>query len=286
MRVVSAYRGATSYLAAASACAHPSVGTLAALWREHVVDPTWAAWGAGQFNADRVRAHIEGPIIDLDGLKDEMALFARADIEGVVARAWDEIAASLPAPYDDEGVVCIYPLDPGARHVRDAMGGVVGECVGGSILLRVYPEGDWARWLPYHLAHEYHHSLWGYHYFVAQGHGAPDLLALIVSEGAADSFAHGLYPDVDVPWVRALRPKEEAAQWAALRDHLREPGGSLYERFMFGDAATGTPPSTGYTIGYHIVQRYLRARPGQRPDEWLAVDPWEMLAAGGYDGTL
>ncbi|HHX65506.1 MAG TPA: DUF2268 domain-containing protein [Chloroflexi bacterium] len=229
---------------------------------------------------------MEQPITDLDALSVEMALFARADVEAVVTQCYGEIVAHLPSPDTEEGVVCIYPLDPAARQVRESMGGVVGECVGGNILLRLYPDNDLARWLPYHLAHEYHHTLWGYHYFYLQGHDAPDLLALIVSEGAADSFAHMLYPDVDVPWVRALAPDQEAAQWAALRHHLAEPGGPLYERFMFGDAKAGTPPFTGYTIGYHIVQRYLRARPEQRPDEWLAVDPWEMLAVGGYDGAL
>jgi hypothetical protein len=45
--VVPAYRGVEDYLAAARACSTPSDETLSALWREHVVDPTWDAWGAG-----------------------------------------------------------------------------------------------------------------------------------------------------------------------------------------------------------------------------------------------
>ncbi len=178
--------------------------------------------------------------------------------------------------------MAVAALDPANGYVRQQMQGVVGQCVGDNILLQVAPVPGWERWLPYHLAHEYHHAVWGYTYFYLQGHTEMTLLAMIISEGAADSFAHAVYPELNAPWATALSAEEERAQWQAMQPLLGGTDPGLYERFMFGDAET--PAFTGYAIGYQIVQRYLRARPGLAPSEWVATDPREMLAVGGYDG--
>jgi uncharacterized protein YjaZ len=90
---------------------------------------------------------------------------------------------------------------------------------------------------------------------------------------------------VSVPWVNALTPAQEAEQWAHLQPLLESEDPALYPRFFFGDADTETPGSTGYTIGYHIVQRYLRAHPDEPPAAWIARAPREILAASGYTGV-
>jgi uncharacterized protein YjaZ len=57
----------------------------------------------------------------------------------------------------------------------------------------------------------------------------------------------------------------------------------LHRRFFFGGENTSTPANTGYTIGFNIVQAYLKARPGVSFSELAGKDAIEILEASGYD---
>ena len=286
--VVPLYEGMAAYAAAALAATGAgasdalSVEERAALWEAHVLAPYWDRWAGGQFNEERVRGQMATPIEDAAGLAREAAALAAVDLAPRLEQAYARITAMLPSP-EPGRAVAVAALDPANDYVRREMQGVVGQCLGDNILLQVAPVDGWETWLPYHLAHEYHHAIWGYTYFYLQGHTTMDLLAMIVNEGMADSFAHCVFPELRAPWTRALTPEQEAAQWQIMQPLLGSEDPALYERFMFGDGET--PGLTGYTIGYETVQRFLRARPGLTPAEWVAVDPREVLAVSGYDGA-
>lgn len=282
--VVPLYEGMAAYAAAyraAKATGDLGAEQQAALWQEHVLAPYWDRWAGGQFNEERVREQMAAPIADVDGLAREAAILATVDLAPRLEQTYARITATLPSP-EPGRAVAVAALDPANDYVRREMQGVVGQCVGDNILLQVAAVPGWDVWLPYNLAHEYHHAIWGYTYFFLQGHTGLDLLAMIISEGMADSFAHSVFPELRAPWTRALTPEQEAAQWQAMQPLLESEDPALYERFMFGNGET--PGLTGYTIGYGIVQRFLQARPELAPADWVAVDPHEMLAASGYDG--
>ena len=79
--------------------------------------------------------------------------------------------------------------------------GVVGTCVGEKILIEVNPwVGGWEKYLPWILAHEHNHNVWGYNYYYLQGNKFQDLPSSIISEGLADSFAKDLCPDLTPSW--------------------------------------------------------------------------------------
>jgi len=174
--------------------------------------------------------------------------------------------------------VCIYAVDPERTFVRDYMGGVMGMTVGsGKIWIQIYPESIWRDWIPYTVAHEYHHSVWTNRY-LSQSF---DLVDYLMFEGRADSFAHMVYPDVVAPWTEALTAEQEAAQWQAMQPYLGTLSGMTQRKFMFG--GTDVPRWAGYTIGFHIVQDYLKKHPSVSVDKWTALDAHDLLAESGYN---
>ena len=136
--------------------------------------------------------------------------------------------------------------------------------------------------IPYVLAHEYHHAIWGYNYFAVQGKTHMDLLTGLLIDGQADSFARMLHPELQPTWINALTPLQETEQWNRLQEHLVGNDESIYRRFFFGDASSGTPRHTAYTIGYHIVQAYLQAHPTAMVLDLMNVEARTILAESGY----
>jgi uncharacterized protein YjaZ len=54
---------------------------------------------------------------------------------------------------------------------------------------------------------------------------------------------------------------------------------------MLGDKAQGFPYAAGYTIGYHIVERYLARHPAITWDQVARLRGAAVLADSGYDGA-
>jgi uncharacterized protein YjaZ len=61
--------------------------------------------------------------------------------------------------------------------------------------------------------------------------------------------------------------------------------GALHQRAIAGDAAAGVPVHAGYTLGFHIVEAYLRAHPGTRVSELIGREATEVPAESGYVGV-
>ncbi len=278
MKIVSAYLGQGNYIEEAR---RSPFADLAALWESSAIRPYWQQWAAGDFNEDRLRRELSQPIQDLAGLQVEVDALRLSQVESVVADAYAQIASRLPY-HEADAAICLMAANPqDAALVRDHHG-VLGACIGANTLLTINPAGEnWQAWLGYVLAHERHHSAWGYHYYVNPGGGFHCLLASLVSEGAADAFARWLYPELLPIWLDALTPEEEARQWRLLQPLLTQPeaGDGLHRRVFFGDQEAypqlpgRTPLHTGYTLGYHLVQAYLRLHPQLTPGDVAALMP-------------
>ncbi len=281
-KIVSAYRGMASYAWAARG---QTAEAREALWRTLVVDPYWHEWAAGQFNEARMRERFRLPYADLEQLLREAEGLAASGIEKLVAEAHARIMAALPPPFPDP-VLCLAALDPACVFVREHMNGVLGNGVGENTLLELDPTAPgWQDWVPFVLAHEHHHAVWGHDYFAVRHHDGMDLLTYLLNEGQADAFARELFPELDPPWNRALTEAEEARLWAELAPSLGSRDAALHARVMFGGEADGIPTHTGYAIGYHIVGAYLARHPGTRVRELIGREARAILAESGYGGS-
>lgn len=281
VKIIDLNIGVAEYLEAAAA--DPEVD-LDVLWNRCVVESRWSEWAAGQFNEERTKDEMNRPATASDKLADAVVRLRQIDLEAIVARAFTEMTAVLPPPEDDSiCVVCIL-ADP---RMGENVAGVAGTCIGGNMLVRINPAiSGWEKVLPWVLAHEYHHSVWGYHYFFKKGNTQADLLTGLIIDGQADSFAQSLNRDMDVPWVKAIDEKQEREQWTIMQDYLDSIDGSVYCRFFFGEESTKTPACTAYTIGYHIVQAYLKKHPEQSFTELLDVSAREILDGSGYPNRI
>jgi uncharacterized protein YjaZ len=273
LHIISAYQGIFVYIRAARQ--HSQTDWIS-LWKQHAIEPYWESWAAGQFNEERTRQQMQNPITDLDALTIEADLLACSGVEQIIQDAYARMTALLPSPASSR-TICIYPLDPADRGTVERMHGVVGTCVGDNILMQINPTAPgWLDWVPYVLAHEYHHTIWGYNYFAVQGYTKMDLLTGFIVDGQADSFAGALFPDFIPLWVNGLTPQQEASLWLEVRSRLRSEDPADYRRFMFGDEAAGIPWCAGYTLGYRLVQNYLRKHSGQSWVDLLNINPWNI----------
>ena len=250
------------------------------VWLEYAVEPYWAEWAQGQFNESRTREQLSTPIVNLQELAAEVDCLMNAGIEQLIEKAYIQITQVLPSPLSRRAV-CIYAADPENQWLREQ--GVVGTGIGDNILLQINPfAASWSAWIPYVLAHEYHHAVWGYNYFAVQQKSYLDLLTGLLIDGEADTFAKLLYPEAQPAWIEALTPEQEAEQWEKMQEHLGGNDRAVYERFFFGDTARRTPCHTAYMIGYHIVQAYLKRHPAQTVFDLMDKPAREILSESGY----
>jgi uncharacterized protein YjaZ len=273
---ISVYEGMSKYVEAARS--DPGVD-LNELFQKYIIDVYWKECAGGGEYVFLGEDAFKDPIKDLDGLEEEITLLRSSGIEDIVEEALKHASAMLDGP---DTTVCIATLNPENTFVREYMNGVTGRTVGsGKILAQVSIQDDWQNWVAYLIAHEYHHSVWtSLHYERNEGN---DLLNYLVFEGRADSFARLVYPDIEAPWIDALTPEQEAQQWRKMESQLSITDYGIKQRYMFGDGRS-VPLWSGYTIGFHIVQSYLRQSPETTLSEWTAMDAWEILEQSGYSG--
>lgn len=220
---------------------------------------------------------FDTPIEDLDALEKNIRVLAQSDVEELVRGALERSALALSGP---DTTVCIVAADPSNWFIREKMNGVNGWTYGaGKIIIQINPVPGWRSWVPYIVAHEYHHSAWTARFYPFDE--PEDLLDRIIFEGKADSFAHIVYPEVGVPWVNALTPAEEQEQWRRIQVRRETTDALIKGQFMVGEDKD-TPTWTGYTIGYHIVQSYLRHHPEADIQTWTALPAVELLEQSGY----
>lgn len=279
LKIVPGYKGMAEYIKEAKL--NPD-SDLQKLWLKCVIDPYWDEWVSGQFNEERTRRQMQDPIIDNDKLSHSVELLNNSEIISIIEDTYRKMTEKLPSP-EDSKVICVY-ANP---YLGENVGGVMGSCVGDNILLQInasFP--GWEAVVPWVLAHEYHHTVWGYHHFFLKRNTQMDLLTGLISDGQADSFAKSLNTNINVPWINALSEQEEQEQWSIMQEHLNSTDGNIYSRFFFGDEKTNTPGCSAYTIGYHIVRSYLKVHTEIDFAELLDIDAQEILTDSGYSEKL
>lgn len=271
--VVPVYKDMHDYIEAAQQSEDPDLQELMDL---HVIQPHWEDC-AGREYIPPPGSIFDQPIENLEALEKSIQRIEDSNIEHVIRQALIKSAQYLDGP---STTVCVIAADPENWFIRKEMHGVNGWTFGsGKIILQIYPTSGWRSWVPYVIAHEYHHSTWTSQFYRANQR--EKLMDRLIFEGKADSFAHLVYPQVRAPWTNALSEKEERKQWERISAQRDSTDSLLKSNYMVGDNE-GTPTWTGYTIGYHIVQSYLETHPDVSIQAWTELSPEELLAQSGY----
>jgi uncharacterized protein YjaZ len=267
--VVAVYEGMASY---AEALAANPTADRQALWKEKVINPYWQRCAEGGEYIEYAPPLVI-PMADIESLRAAVAALRASSIESVVRSAVEKAGSSLPGPAT---TLCILAADSSWTHLHD-MHGVGGFTAGaGKIWLTILPSGDWKDWITYTVAHEYHHSVWtGLHNQIS------DMADYLVFEGRADSFARLIDPQRRAPWTSALTREQERVAWRIVERRLRSTDPQLMQGLMFG-GAEGVRRWAGYTIGFRIVQAFLKGHPDLSVSQWTAIPADELLKQASY----
>lgn len=136
-------------------------------------------------------------------------------------------------------------------HGYTGFGGTPGQAI-----VLVWPSDYNVPRLPAITAHEFHHNIrlsyepWSADTTVGQ---------YIVVEGLAEAFAAEMYgADKLGPWVHSLDDEQHEQVKPIYRDALSTTGFPVILGYMFGNPQAGIPAYAGYSVGYRVVNEYLR----------------------------
>lgn len=220
---------------------------------------------------------LNTPIRNFNDLETQLSLFKEQDVEKIVLDVLQEIEGFLPAT---DTTLYIFPSTAEYQPITSLLGGAAGWTMGpGKILILLDPSSEnWESLLPYLIAHEYHHSV---SFAQKNFNGKMTLLDYLVFEGKADSFAHMLYPNAKAPWTSSINREVEKKLWGSIENDLDSQDDELLFKVMFGDYGA-FPHWGGYTIGYHIVQEFLKCNTDLSIEEWTMMSSKEILNKSGY----
>lgn len=246
------------------------------LWDEFLVSPYWqelSQWAP--FDCSFMKP---SPIKDIQTLKKQLEIFQETDFEQI-KKGLENISQILPKKDDDTLVVAFYIMDDSNLIVKEQQNGVVGTGVFGNIIININPLAkDYEKWIPYVMAHEYHHSVWGHNWYVLRGDSKGTLLEYMTSEGQADAFAKSLYGDLEPKWLSKLSEEEEKLYWSKFIKILESTDKSEHYTYMFGDPSKGLPWCIGYYFGYEIVKSYLLNNPQISYTKLVDIEPGTILS--------
>jgi uncharacterized protein YjaZ len=113
----------------------------------------------------------------------------------------------------------------------------------------------------------------------------------IVLEGTAESFAASLFGEDKIGYfIMDYKPDDFETARKMIGKGLHKTGFNVIRSYIFGDPLAeqsgyeplgGMPVYGGYTIGYHVVQAYLK-RSGRTIEEATFVSAEEIVAGSGF----
>lgn len=249
-----------------------------ALWEKYAIEPYWSK--LSKYAPFDISDRKPKPVLEVTELEKRVQLLKQLNWTAIHA-AFEKAVAALP-DYDDTMYIGIYPLlNP---SICETQNGVWGNCTWGNMIINIDPvASDYALWVPYVFAHEYHHNIWGNNWFnERKGELNPIFLNDLLSDGLADSFALSLNPELRPKWLFDMSSETEKHLWCKHYAHLVKQADVNYPKYMFGDEKEGIPWCAGYAIGFRIVQQYIRSHPQTSMTELLDMTPSDIFTESGY----
>ena len=221
---------------------------------------------------------IQNEIKPNESLEKAILLLKQCDIQNIVDSSFQKIIKELPGP---KTKILFIPANPEySGYYRQFKIGVVAITVGaGKIIVSIDPTSDyWEEQLPYVLAHEYHHSVWTSRNFITADFTP---LEYLVFEGKADSFAKNLFPKIDMPHTKVIDANKERFVWDLIKPELNKRKSVMNDLMMTGNE--NIPASSGYTIGFNIVELYKRNNQNVHDSLIIDIKPEQILFLSEYD---
>lgn len=155
--------------------------------------------------------------------------------------------------------------------VKEKMNGVTGFCSGEKvILILINFEGEWNKGIKETVLHELAHSVSKFYkggeFSIGEG---------MIFDGLAEHYRESVMKDRKSPLATAITKEKADKIFEELKDKLDSKNLEDYTEIFFG---TGKYPNwSGYTIGYYLIEDYLKK---QKKIDWnklLRKNPKEIL---------
>lgn len=145
-------------------------------------------------------------------------------------------------------------------------GGITGfGGIPGYIQVVITPDEKSLALLPSIVAHEFHHNVLFHN--AKWNFMEVTVAKYLAVEGLAESFAESIYGyEYLGPWIKGLKGEKLEKARKTTGEALNVKGFNEVRRYIFGDMLTnyegaessGIPPYSGYAVGYHAVQAFLK----------------------------
>jgi uncharacterized protein YjaZ len=221
---------------------------------------------------------IKVPYESNDYLRDEIELLKTSDLLTIIQESLTKITKTLPGPNTK---IIILPASSLSRLTLEKNKiPISGITLGtGKIILFIDPTfQNWTDFLPYCIAHEYHHSTWISRNWVSSDFS---LIEYLVFEGRADLFASEQYNTISNPMTNFLTRDQEAEIWGLIKNEIFEKGPERINQVMFG--TDKIPFGSGYNIGFNIVRLFKEKNTASMTIDLIDMDPKEIFEHSGYE---
>lgn len=224
---------------------------------------------------------IKVPYEANDYVRNEIELLKSSDLLTIIQESFTRITKELPGP---DTKIIILPASslnrPTLEKIKLPISGIT--LGSGKIILSIDPTFEnWTDFLPYCIAHEYHHSTWCSRNWVSADFS---LIEYIVFEGQADLFASEQYNTVSNPLTNFLTKDQESEIWGFIKNEIFDKGHDRINKVMFG--TDKIPFGSGYNIGFNIVRFYKEKNPAALSLDLLDVSPEEIFKHSGYEDYM
>lgn len=221
---------------------------------------------------------IKVPYETNDYLRNEIELLNSSDLLTIIQEALTKITKELPGPNTKIIILPASSLNrPTLEKIKLPISGIT--LGSGKIILSIDPTfPNWKDFLPYCIAHEYHHSTWCSRNWVSADFS---LIEYLVFEGRADLFASEQYNSVSNPLINFLTKDQEYKIWGLIKNEIIEKGHDRINKVMFG--TDNIPFASGYNIGFNIVRLFKEKNPASVTLKLIDMDPKEIFQHSGYE---
>lgn len=237
--------------------------------REEILDNAEAAF---LFNTIKV------PYEANDYVRNELELLKSSDLLTIIQESFTKITKELPGP---DTKIIILPASslnrPALEKIKLPISGIT--LGSGKIILSIDPTfQNWTDFLPYCIAHEYHHSTWCSRNWISADFS---LIEYLVFEGRADLFASEQYKTVSNPLTNFLTREQETEVWELIKNEIFGKGHDRINGVMFG--TDKIPFGSGYNIGFNIVRLFKERNPATNTLDLMDMNPNEIFERSGYE---
>src|SRR3989338_1916841 len=170
----------------------------------------------------------------------------------------------------------IYIFPSYNQFVKKRMFGVSGYTQDkNNILLFISPKKGWQSSLKNTVTHEYAHLV-TYNY-----HKWKTLLDSLIFEGIAEHFRESVISGKPSPWTQVLSPQKSKIVFKKIYNKLQSANEKYYQQ-LFLEFDKKYPLWAGYTLGYQILQLFLRHQKNLPWSKIIKLKPKDILAKSQY----